>query len=96
MTLKEFEDRTDLKPTSEEFDYIHDVYMHTSMNKDEFCKDFKKHGDSKIIRDVHVWKIQCKLPPKTKRFYPLKTFNNAPLKSLDRWGYYYFSLFPSV
>ncbi|MFP5127943.1 hypothetical protein ACJEE1_16945, partial [Bacteroides intestinalis] len=26
-----------------------------------------------------VWKIQCKLPPKTKRFYPLKTFNNAPL-----------------
>ena len=41
-------------------------------------------------------KIQCKLPPKTKRFCPLKTFNNAPLKSLDRWGYYYFSLFPSV
>ena len=37
-----------------------------------------------------VWKIQCKLPPKTKRFCPLKTFNNAPLKSLDRWGYYYF------
>ena len=36
------------------------------------------------------WKIQCKLPPKTKRFCPLKTFNNAPLKSLDRWGYYYF------
>ena len=37
------------------------------------------------------WKIQCKLPPKTKRFCPLKTFNNAPLKSLDRWGYYYFN-----
>ena len=44
----------------------------------------------------NTWKIQCKLPPKTKRFCPLKTFNNAPLKSLDRWGYYYFSLFPSV
>ena len=39
------------------------------------------------------WKIQCKLPPKTKRFCPLKTFNNAPLKSLDRWGYYYFRFF---
>ena len=46
--------------------------------------------------DLPDWKIQCKLPPKTKRFCPLKTFNNAPLKSLDRWGYYYFSLFPSV
>ena len=40
-----------------------------------------------------LWKIQCKLPPKTKRFCPLKTFNNAPLKSLDRWGYYYFRFF---
>ena len=48
------------------------------------------------IVDIMNWKIQCKLPPKTKRFCPLKTFNNAPLKSLDRWGYYYFSLFPSV
>ena len=49
-----------------------------------------------IIKKYTDWKIQCKLPPKTKRFCPLKTFNNAPLKSLDRWGYYYFSLFPSV
>ena len=54
MTQKEFEDRTGLKPTNGEFGYIHDVYMQTSMDKDEFCKDFKKHGDSRIIRDVHV------------------------------------------
>ena len=47
-----------------------------------------------IAKKFHIndsWKIQCKLPPKTKRFCPLKTFNNAPLKSLDRWGYYYFN-----
>ena len=59
----------------------------------------KVHGEASnndIIFGVEDWKIQCKLPPKTKRFCPLKTFNNAPLKSLDRWGYYYFSLFPSV
>ena len=54
MTQKEFEDRTGIKPTEEEFDYIHAVYLNTSMDKDEFCKDFKKHGDSRIIRDVHV------------------------------------------
>ncbi len=54
MTQKEFEDRTGIKPTEEEFDYIHAVYLNTSMNKDEFCKGFKKHGDSRIIRDVHV------------------------------------------
>ena len=54
MTQKEFEERTGLRPADEEFSYVHAVYMNTSMDKDEFCKDFKKHGDSKIIRDVHV------------------------------------------
>lgn len=66
MTQQEFEERTGLKPTGEEFDYIHDVYMHTSMNKDEFCKDFKKHGDSKIIRDVHVRTVNFELHNKQK------------------------------
>ena len=51
----------------------------------------KKKQEVKLKEPVRIrWKIQCKLPPKTKRFCPLKTFNNAPLKSLDRWGYYYF------
>ena len=34
--------------------------------------------NNKHLREVldthkmcHVWKIQCKMPPKTKRFYPL-------------------------
>ncbi len=50
---------------------------------------------------VYKWidapgKSSVRCPLKPKRFYPLKIFNNAPSKSLDRWGYYYFSLFPSV
>lgn len=54
MTQKEFEERTGIVPTAEEFDYIHAVYMNTSMDKDAFCKEYKKHGESRIIRDVHV------------------------------------------
>lgn len=54
MTQKEFEERTGIKPTAEDFNYIHAVYLNTSMDKDEFCKDFKKHGDSRITREVHV------------------------------------------
>ena len=46
--------------------------------------------------NVTVGKSSVRCPLKPKRFYPLKIFNNAPSKSLDRWGYYYFSLFPSV
>lgn len=54
MTQKEFIERAGVVPTSEEFDYIHAVYMNTSMDKDEFCKDFKKHGGSSVLRDVHA------------------------------------------
>ncbi|WP_455624810.1 hypothetical protein [Parabacteroides sp.] len=54
MTQKEFEERTGIIPTAEEFDYIHAVYMNTSMDKDAFCKEYKKHGESRIIREVHV------------------------------------------
>ena len=47
-------------------------------------------------REMTAGKSSVRCPLKPKRFYPLKIFNNAPSKSLDRWGYYYFSLFPSV
>lgn len=64
MTQKEFEERTGIKPTEEEFDYINAVYMNTSMDKDEFCKEWKKYRDSRIIRDVHVrvlnYQMKCK------------------------------------
>ena len=63
MTQKEFEERTGVKPTAEEFDYIHAVYVNTSMDKDAFCNEWKKHGESRIIREVHVrvlnWEMKC-------------------------------------
>ena len=64
MTQQEFTKRTGITPTAEEFDYINAVYMHTSMDKDEFCKEWKKYGDSRIIREVYVrvlnYKMECK------------------------------------
>lgn len=63
MTQKEFEERTGITPTAEEFDYINAVYMNTSMDKDAFCKEYKKYGESRIIREVHVrvlnYKMKC-------------------------------------
>lgn len=41
MTQQEFEEKTGMTPSIEEFDYIHAVYMDTFMDKEEFCKDFK-------------------------------------------------------
>ena len=34
MTQQEFMERTGITPTAEDFDYIHAVYLNTSMNKD--------------------------------------------------------------
>lgn len=54
MTQQEFTDRTGLTPTAEEFNYIRALYMNCVMDKDAFCKDFKKHGASSIMKDVHA------------------------------------------
>ena len=69
----------------------------------EFMMDWMYSHDNirkQMEEEGHVYfiagKSSVRCPLKPKRFYPLKIFNNAPSKSLDRWGYYYFSLFPSV
>lgn len=54
MTQQEFTDRTGMTPTPEQFNYIHAVYMNTRLDKDPFCADWKKHGESRIIEEVHI------------------------------------------
>lgn len=52
---QEFLERTGLKELSDtRWLYINDVYMATSedIDKDTFCKDWQKHGDSVIIDDL--------------------------------------------
>ena len=67
---------------------------------ERICKENTRQPDEWLSgREVCALlggKSSVRCPLKPKRFYPLKIFNNAPSKSLDRWGYYYFSLFPSV
>lgn len=53
MTQKEFTERTGLTPTAEEFATIHRIYMACpSLDKDEFCRDYKKHGNSRIVEEM--------------------------------------------
>lgn len=55
MTKQEFEDRTGLHVSEKLFNCIHSIYMNAgeNMDKDIFCKDYKKHGDSKILNALH-------------------------------------------
>lgn len=51
MLQYEFEERTGLTTTAEEFvEIVHKVYMAcATLDKDEFCSDYKKHGMGRII-----------------------------------------------
>lgn len=61
MTQQEFTERTGILPADGELGYINDLYLNTSMEKDEFCADFKKYGESKIIRDLHARLVNYQL-----------------------------------
>ena len=61
MTQKEFTEKTGITPTAEEFVKIHSIYMQTILDKDEFCKDWKKHCASEIIDSLHVTSVNKEL-----------------------------------
>lgn len=50
MQKIEFEQRTGIELTDEQYQRVEDLYLNAgSMDKDEFCKDYKKHGESVIL-----------------------------------------------
>lgn len=61
MTQQEFTDRTGIVPTTEEFARIHSIYMSTTLDKDQFCKDWKKHSESAIIDGQHIMNVSKEL-----------------------------------
>lgn len=50
MQKNEFEQRTGIELTDEQYQRVEDLYLNAgNMDKDEFCKDYKKHGESVIL-----------------------------------------------
>ncbi len=50
MQKIEFTQRTGIELTDEQYQRVEDMYMNTGdMDKDEFCEDYKKHKDSKLL-----------------------------------------------
>lgn len=53
MTQQEFEERTGMRVSAEEFDRIHDMYLAAGeMDKDEFCREFRAHGHSPLVAEL--------------------------------------------
>lgn len=52
MTKQEFESRVGYKVTDSDYDYIESMYYDCgNMDKDQFCKDYKDHKDSKLVHE---------------------------------------------
>jgi hypothetical protein len=53
MNNQEFTERTGLTPTIEEYQTIEAIYMAAGeMDKDEFCKEYKKCGNSRFVAEL--------------------------------------------
>lgn len=50
MQKIEFTQRTGIELTDEQYQKVEDLYLNAgNMDKDEFCEDYKKHKDSKLL-----------------------------------------------
>lgn len=76
MTQQEFSERTGLHPTDEKFKFINDLYMYCgTLDKDEFCLDYKAHGNSHIIYDL-MDTIEAKTKTYDNVFNAYEAFRN--------------------
>ena len=50
MLLEEFEKRTNIFVPGEYFDVIHQFYMDTEMDKDQFCRAYKNNTDNLAVK----------------------------------------------
>ena len=48
MTQKEFTNRTNVEVSYKEFEAIHEVYVNSDMDKNEFCEMWKKMNKSRV------------------------------------------------
>lgn len=76
MTQQEFSERTGLHPTDEKFKFIDDMYMYCgTLDKDDFCHDYKAHGNSHIIYDL-MDTIEAKTKAYDNVFNAYEAFRN--------------------
>lgn len=55
MTQNEFEQRTNMNVTAEEYQKIEKLYMSAgNIDKDTFCKEYKKVASSRIVTELHL------------------------------------------
>ena len=71
MMTSEFIERTGFEPTASEYEEIEAEYMGTDMDKDQFCKQWKKQGGAERLmrrRAYRIEELKTELVKKDKLF----------------------------
>lgn len=54
MKRKVFEEMTNVQCSEDDFKEIMDIFQETGLDEGVFCEEWKTHGNSRIIRELHV------------------------------------------
>lgn len=71
MMRSEFIERTKFEPTAKEYEEIEAEYMGTDIDKDEFCKQWKKNGGAERLmrlRARRIEELEIELSQRTKEY----------------------------
>lgn len=83
MTKQEFENRTNVQVSLEEYGHIEAVYMASDLDKDEFCKMWREMNKSRVNKAKEEAKEAKRIESLTLVDYAIEIVNKMALKVLD-------------
>ena len=86
MTKQEFENRTLVNVSFEEYEHIESVYMSSDLEKDEFCKMWCKMNKSRVNKAKGAIKEAKRIESMTLIDYAIETIENIALKQRQENG----------
>lgn len=86
MTKQEFENRTNVQVSLEEYRHIEAVYMASDLDKDEFCKMWCKMNKSRVNKAKEEAKEAKRIESLTLVDYAIEIVNKMTLEQSDKSG----------
>lgn len=86
MTKQEFENRTNVQVSSEEYGHIEAVYMASDLDKDEFCKMWCEMNKSRVNKAKEEAKEAKRIESLTLVDYAIDIVNKMALEESEKSG----------
>lgn len=86
MNKKEFENRTNVQVSFDEYGHIEAVYMASDLDKDEFCKMWRKMNKSRVSKAKEEAKEAKRIESLTLSDYAIEIVNKMALEQSDKSG----------